>query len=108
MSKTSIAIAALLVVAVVGITYEVYDEHRKQNHAISIILGSADHEGILKKNKQVAPIVAAQFRDYKTNSILWSGAHHATLFISTFLAAMAALILKMESWPANWDDKRRK
>ena len=68
---------------------------------------------LIVTSKQLTPaqaeletVLAASYREYRNNSSWWSLAYYGCLFVSAFLSAMAALILKWEGFPSRADMKK--
>ncbi|HEY5177121.1 MAG TPA: SLATT domain-containing protein [Terriglobales bacterium] len=92
-------VAAILVVgAVIGLT--VWVIHVPRGRDVDRITGYNQQSGLLPPSQRDLGIVLAEnYHEYRTNSAWWSLAYYGCLFLSAFLSAMAAFVLKVECFP---------
>jgi hypothetical protein len=96
----------LLIVIVVGpIGYYAFRAPRGQD--VDTITGFDQKSGLLPPiQHDIGIVLATNYHEYRTNSMWWSLAYYGCLFLSAFLSAMAAFVLKLECFPKRPDVKK--
>lgn len=93
---TLVVVAALG--AVIGVANWVLDVPRGRD--VDRITGYNQPSRLLPPNQYgLAIVLAENYHEYRRNSSLWSLAYYGCLFMSAFLSAMAAFVLKVECFP---------
>ncbi len=90
-----ITLAVILLVAA-AIAIGVYARSVPRGVDVDLIASSNQ---LTPVQKELETVLAANYHEYRNNSSWWSLAYFGCLFLSAFLSAMAALILKLECLP---------
>jgi hypothetical protein len=99
------AVAILLVGAVIGIAKNALDVPRGQD--VDLITGFDQKSRLLPPSQyDLAIVLATNYHEYRKNSSWWSLAYYGCLFMSAFLSAMAAFVLKLECFPNRPERKK--
>jgi hypothetical protein len=98
-------VVAILVVAVAGIS--IYARSVPRGQDVDVITGFHGQPGLLPANqKDIGIVLATDYHEFRNNSSWWSLAYYGCLFLSAFLSATAAFVLKLECFPKRPDVKK--
>ena len=92
----------IVIIVVVGaVIYAAkYARSVPRGEDVDVITGVNGHPGLLPASqKDIGVVLATNYHEFRDNSSNWSGLYYGCLFLSAFLSAMAALVLKWESFP---------
>jgi hypothetical protein len=91
----------LLIAAALVIGYIAFQKPRGVD--VDLIVKS---DRLTPAQRDLETVLVATYREYRTNSSWWSLAYYGCVFVSAFLSAMSALILKLTSFPSREDLKK--
>jgi hypothetical protein len=98
-------VAILVAGAVIGIAKYALEVPRGQD--VDLITGFDQKSRLLPPSQyDLAIVLATNYHEFRNNSVYWSGAYYGCLFLSAFLSAMAAFVLKLECFPNRPDRKK--
>jgi len=68
--------------------------------AITKIVGTEHKPGMIPKTlKPLGDLILANFKEYRGNTVKWSGVYYSCLFLSAVFSAFAGFVLKVGSFP---------